>query len=169
MLPIITHLMKLITLFVSVVLMGFFTDIASLRKQYIAAAESEQEANELHQQLEKVDETGKEFTKLGYKSAAIVLQAKYAKGLLTKKNLFTKGVKLLDATIDRAPNNYEVRLLRLNIQENAPGITGYTKNIKEDKAFLIKNYNSQPADLREFTKDFVEVSESFTKQEKALF
>ncbi|RZJ66432.1 MAG: hypothetical protein EOO45_16115 [Flavobacterium sp.] len=161
--------MKFITLFISVVLLGLFTDMASLRKQYIAAAESEQEANELHQQLESVNDASKDFTKVGYKSAAIVLKAKYAKGLLNKKNLFTKGVKLLDATIANAPGNYEIRLLRLNIQENAPGITGYTKNIKEDKAFLIKNYSSQPADLKSFTKDFVEVSESFTKQEKSLF
>ncbi len=161
--------MKLISLFLSILFVAALPDLASIRQKYISASTSEQAAEQLHTMLEKVDDNSKDFTMVAYKAAAITLKAKYASGLLTKKNLFTKGATLLENTVAKDADNYEVRLIRLNIQENAPRITGYNKKIGEDKAFLIKHYNKQQADLKEFTRNFVKMSSSFTKEEKAAF
>ena len=144
-------------------------DIASIRQKYIGAATSQEMAEELFKSLENVNDNSKDHTMVAYKAVAITLKAKYAKGLFTKKDLFKKGVTLLDALLLKKPDNYEARLLRLNIQENAPMILGYNDNIDEDKEFLIKHYKSQPSDLKEFTLDFIKVSSSFTKKEKATF
>jgi hypothetical protein len=57
----------------------------------------------------------------------------------------------------------------MSIQENAPKITGYNKQIDEDKKFIIKNYSSQKPDLKEFAKAYVNKSTLFTKEEKAVF
>lgn len=161
--------MKLLLLFTAFVFSVAVADIAQVRQKYIVAAESATATEELYAMLDDVPDTSKEYTMVAYKAAAITLQAKHAKGMLTKKKLFEKGAKLLESVIAKDNTNYEVRLIRLSIQEGAPKITGYKKNIAEDKALLIKNYNSQPAALKKFTKDFVALSESFTKEEKAAF
>lgn len=161
--------MKAILFIVAFIFGAAVADIAQVRQKYIAAAESATVADELYTMLEGVPDTSKETTMVAYKAAAIMLQARYAKGIVTKKKLFEKGAKLLEAVIARDETNYEARLIRLSIQEGAPKITGYKKNIAEDKAFLIKNYDSQPTALKKFTKDFVAGSASFTKEEKAGF
>jgi hypothetical protein len=79
------------------------------------------------------------------------------------------GTDMLDAAIKKHPDNYEARLIRLNIQDNVPWITGYTSEIKEDKAFLIKNYINQPEGLKTFTKKYVKQSSAFTDKEKKAF
>lgn len=161
--------MKVLSVIIAFIVFNTATDIASIRQKYISAATSQEVAEDLFRTLESVNDNSKEHTLVAYKAAAITLKAKYARGLFTKKDLFTKGVTLLDGLLARKPDNYEARLLRLNIQENAPGILGYNDNIDEDKLFLIKNYDSQPSDLKRFTLDFVKVSSSFTKKEKAGF
>ena len=160
--------MKLITLFLSFLLLGS-PDLATVRKQYIGAGTSEQVAAELFKIMETVDDNTANNTLLAYKAAAYTLKAKYEKGLLNKKNLFTKGAKMLEGVIKKEPTHYEARLLRLSIQENAPKITGYNKNIEDDKKYIIANYSSQKPDLKEFTKGFVVQSSSFSTADKAVF
>lgn len=161
--------MKAISLFLSFLFVAALPNLGAIRKQYISAATSEQAAEQLYTMLDQVDDNSKETTMVAYKAAAITFKAKYSGNLLKKKNYFTKGATLLEDVIKRDGDNYEVRLIRLNIQENAPKITGYHKNRAEDKAFLIKHYDKQPTDLKEFTRNFVKMSESFTKEEKAAF
>lgn len=161
--------MKLFVLFISVLFTATPADLSTVRKKYIEAAQSEEAAKELHAMVEGTDDGSSNTTMVAYKAASITLQAKYAKGLLTKKNLFTKGAKLLESVVAKDADNYEVRLIRLNIQENAPGITGYNDAIEGDKAFLVKHYNTQPDDLKQFTKNFVKMSSSFSADEKAAF
>lgn len=161
--------MKLILLLTAFMFTATIADIAQVRQKYIEAAAKAPAADELYNMLDGIPDTSKETTMVAYKAAALTLQAKHAKGMFTKKKLFERGAKLLEAVIAKDAYNYEARLIRLSIQESAPGITGYKKNIKDDKAFLVKNYNAQGAALKKFTKDFVELSDSFTKEEKAGF
>lgn len=161
--------MKAISLFVTFLFVAALPDLAAIRQKYVSASTSEQAAEQLYNMLEKVDDNSKETTTVAYKAAAITLKAKYSTNLLKKKNYFTRGATLLEDVIKKDNDNYEIRLIRLNIQENAPKITGYHKNKAEDKAFLIKHYDKQPADLKEYTRNFVKLSESFSKEEKAAF
>lgn len=160
--------MKLLAFFLSVFFLAA-PDLALVRQKYVSATTSAQEAEELYKSLEGISDASSDNTMVGYKAAALTLRAKYEKGLLNKKNLFTQGAKLLEAVIKRDPANYEVRVLRMSIQENAPKITGYNKQIDEDKKFIIKNYSSQKPDLKEFAKAYVNKSTLFTKEEKAVF
>ncbi|GAA6764110.1 hypothetical protein AAFH68_00380 [Flavobacterium sp. CGRL1] len=59
-----------------------------------------------------------------------------------------------------------MRMIRLSIQEDVPAITGYKKNIKEDKKFITTYYPSQSGALKEYLKDFVLQSKSFSEKEK---
>ncbi|MXN90018.1 hypothetical protein GR160_02165 [Flavobacterium sp. Sd200] len=160
--------MKLLAFFVSVILLTS-ADLTTVRQKYIGAAESPKDTEELYALLESTPDDSPNTTLVAYKAAALTLKAKHEKGLLNKKNLFTKGAKLLEAVIKRDASNYEARLLRLSIQENAPKITGYDDEIDNDKTFIIKNFSNQKADLKAFTQGFVKKSKSFTAEEKAAF
>ncbi|MDV6169282.1 hypothetical protein R1T16_12675 [Flavobacterium sp. DG1-102-2] len=160
--------MKLLILFVSTLLFGT-ADLTGIRQQYLNAAKSAQVTQDLYDSLKDVSDSSSENTLVAYKAAALTLRAKHEKGMLTKKKLFTQGAKLLEAVIERDADNYEARLIRLSIQENAPKITGYNKKIAEDKTFIIRNYKAQKSDLKEYTQGFVKVSASITKEDKAAF
>lgn len=144
-------------------------ELSAVRQNYISAAVSQESADAFHKSFESISDASFNNTLMAYKAASIVLLAKYEGGLISKTRLFNRGTDLLEATIKKAPDNYEARLIRLNIQDNVPWITGYTSEIKEDKAFLIKNYAKQPDDLKAFTKQYVVQSGAFSQKEKNLF
>lgn len=159
--------MKLISFCVLLLWVTHTPELESVRQHYIDAAQSKQKADSFYNTFKEQDYD--DSTLMAYKAASLVLLAKYEKGLISKTRFFNRGTDLLEETIAEAPNNYEAHLIRLNIQDNVPWITGYTSEIDEDKEFLIKNYKKQPEDLKAFTKKYVKVSEAFTDKEKKLF
>lgn len=161
--------MKLLSLFFLLIVTNSPLELDSIRRQYIDAATSENSAGIFHANLENVQPDGSNHTLMAYKAASIVLLAKYESGLISKTRLFNRGTDLLEETIAKAPNNYEARLIRLNIQDNVPWITGYTSDIKKDKAFLLKHYAQQEPAVKDFTKKYAKQSEAFSKKEKAAF
>lgn len=147
----------------------FFTttpELSGVRKQYISAATSKTGAGTFHKTFEGISDTHNNATILAYKAASIVLLAKYESGLISKTRLFNRGTSLLETAISKDPDNYEARLIRLNIQDNVPWITGYTGDLKADKAFLLKNFTSQPDDLKAFAKAYIMQSGAFSDKEK---
>ncbi|MFP9116534.1 hypothetical protein ACLI08_01980 [Flavobacterium sp. RNTU_13] len=161
--------MKLVVMFIAFIVAGLpVGDLATIRKEYVNAAVSEQSTNNFYKRFEDVTDTHQNTTLVAYKAVSIVLKARYESGLFSKKRLFDKGTSLLDATIKKDYDNYEARLIRLNIQDNVPWITGYTGQIKADKKFLLKNFDAQPADLKAFAKAYILQSEVFSAKEKKL-
>lgn len=144
-------------------------ELPVVRQKYVSAATSQVSADTFHESFQNVGEDHNNATLVAYKAASIVLLAKYEDGVFAKMRYFNQGKKLLEATIKKAPDNYEARLIRLNIQDNVPWITGYTSNIKEDKAYLIKNFGKQPEDLKAFTQKYVLQCQAFSIKEKAVF
>lgn len=160
--------MKLISFCILFLFVNSTPELETVRERYVSAAQSEQSAVSFYDSLQNIKE-GQDATLLAYKAASVVLKAKYTRGFISKTRLFNRGTDLLEDTIEDAPDNYEARLIRLNIQDNVPWITGYKSEIKEDKAFLIKHYNEQPKDLKLFTKKYIEQSDVFSDKEKLTF
>lgn len=144
-------------------------ELSSVRKNYISAATSEVGADSFHKSFDKIHDSHDNSTLVAYKAASIVLLAKYESGVIGKMRYFNQGKKLLESTIRKSPDNYEARLIRFNIQDNVPWITGYTSNINEDKAFLMKHFSEQPEDLKIFTQQYVKQCKAFSEKEKAAF
>ncbi|MFH6960994.1 hypothetical protein ACHRVK_00250 [Flavobacterium plurextorum] len=140
-------------------------DLASIRKMYSDVAKSETNAKEFTQKLSSVTNDDDKIL-VAYKAASILLDSKFEKKLRNKMDRFKEGAKLLEATIKSDQNNIEIRMIRLSIQEDVPGITGYKKNIKEDKAFITAHYAEQNTALKLYLKDFVLQSKSFSDKEK---
>jgi len=161
--------MKLLSLCFLLVFINPTPDLSTLRVNYVSAATSQVSADAFYKTLENISDSHDNHTVLAYKAASIVLLAKYENGIFSKTRLFNRGTDLLELAIKKAPDNYEARLIRFNIQDNVPWITGYTGDIKEDKAFLIKNYAKQTDDLKAFTKAYIMQCDAFKTKEKIAF
>jgi hypothetical protein len=140
-------------------------DLATIRKMYTDVAKSETNAKEFTEKLSGVSSNDDKIL-VAYKAASILLDSKFESILGSKISRFKEGAKLLEATLKSDPNNIEIRMIRLSIQEDVPGITGYKKNIKEDKKFITTHYAEQTGALKEYLKDFVLQSKSFSDKEK---
>lgn len=141
-------------------------DLDTLRMNYKNAATDEKASMALSKQLQGVTKKDK-LIFIAYKGASITLKGKYSKKIKEKISYFKEGIVWVEYAISKAPEDIEIRLIRLSIQENTPRILKYKKNIQEDKQVIIENYNSiSSSKLKEYVKLFVLQSKSFTTIEK---
>lgn len=140
-------------------------DLSSIRKIYPDVAKSEANAKDFTEKLSGISNNDDKIL-VAYKAASILVDSKFQHIVGSKISRFKEGAKLLEATLKSDPNNIEIRMIRLSIQEDVPGITGYKKNIKEDKKFITDHYAEQSGVLKEYLKDFVLQSKSFSEKEK---
>lgn len=144
---------------------GGTPDLATVRKMYTGVTKSESNAKEFSEKLATISNDDAKIL-VAYKAASILLDSKFEKKLKDKMNRFKEGATLLESTVKSEPNNIEIRMIRLSIQENVPGITGYKKNIKDDKNYITAHYAEQNSALKEYLKDFILQSKSFSEKEK---
>lgn len=156
----------------SIFLVGVITvnpSLEEVRGLYKKSAKSKIVALQLYKKLENVKQD-KNAVLLAYKGASITLKAKYTKGIKNKKKLFKQGVVILEKQIAKQPNHIELRLIRLSIQENIPKILKYKKHIFQDKKFIQNNFKKvKNKKLKNYIKEFVLQSKSFSEEEKILF
>ncbi len=157
--------MKTILLFCCFFVLLGNSDLTEIRKLYPSAIKSESNAKEL---VSKVNNVTVESDKvlIAYKGASITLLAKFSRNLGEKLRTFKEGVKWIELAATKEPNNIEIRLVRLSVQENVPKITNYNKNIKEDAAFIMSHYKDQNGALKEYVKEFIQQSKSISDAEK---
>ncbi|GHC42359.1 hypothetical protein [Ulvibacter litoralis] len=155
--------------FLCVSFFGKVPELSELRDSYIAANGNQERTLAFYESLSEV--TKKDKTVLvAYKGASTIMQAKFAKGKDQKKDLFKEGALLLEYAVASEPNNIEIRVIRMSIQENVPKFLKYNKNISEDKEFITTHYSTLTnAGLKEFVKSFVMHSEGFTASEREAF
>lgn len=55
----------------------------------------------------------------------------------TKWSQFNQGRALIEVAVAEAPNEPEIRFLRLSVQHAAPSFLGYTDNVDDDLEFLL--------------------------------
>ena len=132
---------------------------------YSSVVISENNAKEF---ASKLDDISKEDNKtlVAYKGASIVIMSRYKKEISDKSKKFKEGAKMIEFAVTNEPNNIEIRLIRLSIQEKAPKIVNYNKNKKEDKNFLLDHYKEQSGNLKVHIRNFIMQSKSFSPAEK---
>lgn len=138
--------------------------LPELREQYINASASKNNADKFYNLVVNNKEDKPVF--IAYKGAAIALKSKFVTNKEQKKQLFIEGVSMVEKAIKNDPNNTEIRLIRLSIQENTPKILKYKSNISEDKKLIISTFDLQTIDLKDFIKSYIKQSKIFTEEEK---
>lgn len=112
--------------------------------------------------LEELDKE-KSTTIVGaYKGGLTMKKSDYLKSAAKKIETFKAGHKLLESAIKADPNNTEYRFIRLTIQEHAPKILKYNKNIEEDKALILKGYQKMSSKTRAYVLDYARQSDVLT-------
>jgi hypothetical protein len=106
---------------------------------------------------------------VAYKGASIVMLTKYIKKMPEKKANFKEGVKWIETAVKNNPNNIEIRMIRLGVQENTPKIAKYNTQIPEDKKYIIAHYYDESGSFATYIKNFILSSKSFTEAEKATY
>ncbi|GEN68329.1 MULTISPECIES: hypothetical protein [Chryseobacterium] len=155
--------MKLILSFLAAFIFFFQSDLETVRNSYAKANESNANTQNFIDTAEK--QSGSDAVTLGYKAAAKIMEAKVSKG--NRKSLVKTGATSLESIIKSNPNNAELRLIRLSVQENIPKIVGYRGSLKEDKTFLLNNYSKQNTALKNYIKRFAMQSKTITGAERA--
>jgi len=98
----------------------------------------------------------------GYFGCALTLKASFSESTGDKISYFRKGRRMIEDAIESAPNNIELRMIRLSVQISAPRITRYRRNIEEDKKFLQENIGKVTVPkLKKFIQGFMSTSKAF--------
>ncbi|WP_262149636.1 hypothetical protein [Chryseobacterium foetidum] len=157
--------MKFLFSFITVLFLFFQSgDLDALRNAYSKANASNEGAKNFIELADK--NSSSDALVKGYKAAAEILEAKVTTEKNKRKSFVKSGATQLESVIKSNPNNVELRLIRMSVQENIPKIVGYSKNLKEDKAFIITNYSKQNAALKTYIKKFSMQSKTMTATEK---
>lgn len=139
--------MNLLSSFFISVALFLQVDLSTVRSSFEKADSSKEQTASLYNSLK--DYSKSDPLMLAYKGAAYGLQARYVTDRKEKKNLFLAGAKDLEAAVRLAPNNVEIRLVRLIIQENTPKVLKYKGNINEDKQMILTNFDKQTKVVKE--------------------
>ncbi|WP_292010154.1 hypothetical protein [Chryseobacterium sp.] len=160
--------MKLILSFITAFILFFQTsDLETLRSSYAKANSSNENTKSFINLAEK--KTSSDPIISGYRAAARIMEAKVTTEKGKRKSFVKAGATQLESIIKSNPNNIELRLIRLSIQENIPRIVGYHSSLKDDKSFIINNYSKQNTALKTYIKNFAAQSKTMTAAEKASF
>jgi hypothetical protein len=144
-----------------------------LRKKFYLSVESSSVAKAYIKELTEIKTNSEPLVK-GYLAATCMVMAKHAYNPYSKFKYFIDGKNELETSIAQSPDHIELRLIRFAIQTNAPFFLGYSEDIKQDKAFLIKNFssldrpNSGDLELKKIIKTYLTKSGLCTKDELAL-
>ena len=157
--------MKIFLSIITVLVLFFQTsDVEILRNSYSKANLSVENAKNFIQLAEKKSSSDPVIS--AYKAASQILEAKVTTEKNKRKAFVKSGATSLENVIKNNPNNAELRLIRMSVQENIPKIVGYNKNLKEDKTFILNNYSKQTAVLKTYIKKFAMQSKTMTPVEK---
>ena len=160
--------MKLIFTFLFLFHSFSFSELSEIRKMYPNVAVSETSIKDFQDKLSDVTMESNKVL-VAYKGASIVMFTKYIKKMPEKKSNFKEGVKWIESAVKSKPDNIEIRMIRLGVQENTPKIAKYNTHIQEDKKFIIVHYNDESGSFKDYIKNFILSSKSFTEAEKATY
>jgi hypothetical protein len=108
--------------------------------------------------LNKLDKEQTVSFNIAYKGALLMKKSGFMKTAGEKIKIFKQGYKLLEGEIEKKPQNAEYRFIRLTIQEHAPKILKYNKNIKQDKILVLEAYNTLSAKIRGYILEYAQQS-----------
>ncbi len=155
----------LLGLFTFVFVALITTDLDTIRASYFSGQKTEESAKAFTKTMGNVDSNSAVLK--AYQGASFALQAKYGKGIKEKKEFFEQAVSNIEAAVEKEPENVEIRLIRLSVQENSPGVVKYKTNMDEDKALVLEHFDKQSEAVKKCIRDYVNHSDFFIQEEKA--
>lgn len=155
----------LLSLFSFVFIVLITADLDTIRASYFSGPKTQESAKAFTEIMENVDPNSAVLT--AYQGASFALQAHYGEGIREKREFFEQAVSNLETAVQEDPDNAEIRLIRLSVQENSPRIVKYKTNMDEDKTLVLEHFEKQPEAVKKCVRDYVTHSDFFSEAEKA--
>ena len=96
----------------------------------------------------------------GYKGSLSMGMALHDINAFNKLSYFNDGKKLIEESIQREPENLELRFLRLTIQTNLPKFLGYSDSKESDKEFVLAGLEDiKSPELKSQIRNFISAAE----------
>ncbi|MEQ8324776.1 MAG: hypothetical protein RIC15_11000 [Vicingaceae bacterium] len=124
----------------------------SFRLSFVRATDDESDCKKLLRELAALDEN--QYALRAYRAAITMSLAKFTYRIDEKLTYFYRGKKEIEEAIAKAPNNIEIRFLRLALQDHIPAI-------------LL--YNDQQDDLQFIMEHLGEVKEAYYREEVSKY
>src|SRR5690606_5285869 len=116
------------------VLAAIAQDFNSIRQAYRYATKSREQAFAFYEPLEHVSKSDSPLL-IAYKGAGLTLLARYEK-LAVRGPKVREAVQCIEQAVANDPQNAEIRLIRLSVQEHLPKFLKYNQNIEEDRQLI---------------------------------
>lgn len=114
-----------------------FPNLETYRSNYSKAATSKTVCEQMMATLKNT--TTLSSIERAYLGRFQTIYAKHVINPINKLKTFKQGKKNIEEAVEKAPDQIEIRFIRLSVQKNAPVFLGYKSNINEDRAFIRKN------------------------------
>ncbi|MBI3883862.1 MAG: hypothetical protein HY305_06570 [Sphingobacteriales bacterium] len=98
----------------------------------------------------------------GFEGALLMKRAGLATKVKQKLAFFKEGHQKLESSIATNVDNAELHFLRLMIQENAPKVLNYNKDMIKDKKEVLKSYKNLPAEVQKIITEYSKTSKIIT-------
>jgi hypothetical protein len=128
------------------------------------AAMSSGDLNEVNKELDVITASSTP-NKDGYEGAILMRKAGLLKRPAERLKYFKAGRIKFETAIINDKENAEFRFLRFAIQEHAPKIVKYNKDLQADKQFIIKEYKNLPQVVQHAITDYTKNSKILTIQD----
>ena len=135
--------------------------LEKVRAAYTTASDSKENATAFAELIANAPTT--DVLLSAYKGASKMILAKFGGGRIA---LLKEGKPLLENALKQQPQNAELHLIRLSIQEHLPKVVPYRNNITADKDFILAHYAQQSPELQKHIAGFVKKSKVFNDEEK---
>ncbi|MHA7057015.1 hypothetical protein ACWGOQ_0007340 [Aquimarina sp. M1] len=156
--------MKFLVLFIGLLITNStVSDVTQVRELYRSAKDSKVNTEKFLEFVKNTDYQN-DLVLSAYYGCALTLKASFSEKRGDKISFFKQGKNLIENAIEAAPDNIELRMIRLSVQSSAPRITRYYREIDEDKNYLINNIDKITSPkLKEFIKGYMSKSTIFEK------
>ena len=135
--------------------------LEKVRTAYTTASDSKENAVAFVELMANAPTT--DVVLSAYKGASKMILAKFGGNRIT---LLKEGKPLLENALKQQPQNAELHLIRLSVQEHLPKVVPYRNDITDDKDFILAHYAQQTRELQKYITGFVKKSKVFNDEEK---
>jgi hypothetical protein len=140
------------SIFFVILLSSFSAKIIDRQAFYKVLSDNSKEG--IDREIARLGEEKGSSLSRAYLGAMYMKKSGFVKGAGDKIRTFKKGAVMLEEEIKSNPSNVEYRFLRLTVQENAPKILKYDKQLNEDKRAIIEGYERAEPDLKKIIKNY---------------
>jgi hypothetical protein len=149
-----------VRIYFTIILFAVFSSFDSIgkdRSSFFEVLSGKSEAN-IDKEIARLESESPTSLTKARRGALLMKKAEFVKGAGNKVKTFKAGAKLLEGEIAESPDNVEYRFMRLTIQEHAPGILKYNKNVQADKQLIISSFKKLDEDLKKVIRNYSEDS-----------